>query len=86
MTNDAITTKLMCDNDAAVKIAKDNSAKKQTRHSDQEFFYVNEQLHWKRLAVKWVPTNAQLADMMTKALGRLAFERILSSLKLLAPG
>ena len=86
MTNESIVPTLMCDNDAAVKIAKDNSANKRTRHSEREYFYVNEQLHRKRLAIEWVPTNHQLADIMTKALGPMPFERILASLHMSAPG
>jgi hypothetical protein len=70
----------MCDNNAAVKISKDNSANKRTQHSKQEFFYVNKQLHQGRLEIEWVPSQQKLADIMTKALGPLPFERILASL------
>jgi hypothetical protein len=42
MTKHVATPTLMCDNDAAVKISKDNSANKRTQHSEREVFYVNE--------------------------------------------
>lgn len=58
-----------------MKIAKDNTANKLTQHSDRESFYVNEQLNKKSLYIKWVPTAQQLANVMTKALGPLTFER-----------
>jgi hypothetical protein len=85
MTEHVTTPTLMCDNDAAMKISKDNSANKRTCHSEQEFFYVNEQVHRRCLDIKWVPTQQQLTDIMTKALGPLPFERILASLNMLAP-
>jgi hypothetical protein len=85
MTEHVTTPTLMCDNDAAVKISKDNSANKRTRHSESEFFYVNEQVHRRRLDIEWVPSSEQLADIMTKALGPLPFERILASLNMSCP-
>ena len=86
MTNQIITPTLMCDNDAAVKISKDNTANKRTRHSEREIFDVNEQLNRRHLAIECFPTDAQLADIMTKALGPAPFERILTSLKMSTPG
>jgi hypothetical protein len=82
MTKHVTTPTLMCNNDAAVKISKDNSANKRTRHTERECFYVNEQIYCRRLAIEWVPTQQQLADIMTKALGPLPFEMILASLNM----
>ncbi|PLW22028.1 hypothetical protein PCASD_12473 [Puccinia coronata f. sp. avenae] len=86
MTEHVATPTLMCDNDAAVKISQDNSANKRTRHSEREVFYVNEQIHRRRLDIEWVPSQQQLADIMTKALGPLPFERILACLNMSSPG
>jgi hypothetical protein len=82
MTKHVTTPTLMCNNDAAVKISKDNSANKRTRHTERECFYVNEQIYCRRLAIEWVPTQQQLADIMTKVLGPLPFKRILASLNM----
>ncbi|PLW34986.1 hypothetical protein PCANC_19777 [Puccinia coronata f. sp. avenae] len=86
MTEHVATPTLMCDNDAAVKISQDNSANKRTRHSERKVFYVNEQIHRRRLDIEWVPSQQQLADIMTKALGPLPFERILACLNMSSPG
>ncbi|PLW36803.1 hypothetical protein PCASD_13226 [Puccinia coronata f. sp. avenae] len=80
------TPTLMCDNDTAEKISKDNSANKCTQHSKRKVFYVNEQIHQHRLDIEWVPSQQQLADIMTKALGPLPFKRILASLNMTSPG
>ncbi|KNZ47042.1 uncharacterized protein VP01_6721g1 [Puccinia sorghi] len=48
-----ITPQFMCENNMHVKISKDNTANKRTRHSDRKFFYVNEQLNKKSLYIKW---------------------------------
>jgi hypothetical protein len=86
MTEHVATPTLMCDNDAAEKISKDNSANKCTQHSKRKVFYVNEQIHRHRLDIEWVPSQQQLADIMTKALGPLPFKRILASLNMTSPG
>jgi hypothetical protein len=86
MTKHVPTPTLMCDNNAAVKISKDNWANKCTCHTKQECFYVNKQIHCRCLAIEWVPTQQQLANIMTKALGPLPFERILASLNMSSPG
>jgi hypothetical protein len=85
MTKHVTTPTLMCNNNAAVKISKDNSANKCMQHTKRKGFYVSEQIHCWRLAIQWVPTQQQLADIMTKALGPLPFERILASLNMLSP-
>jgi hypothetical protein len=77
----------MCDNNAAVKTSKDNSTNKRTQHScKRNCFYINKQIHRCCLDIEWVPSQQQLADIMTKALGPMPFERILASLNMLSPG
>lgn len=64
---------LLCDNTSAVHVSGDNSANKRTRHAEREYYYINEQLFKKKVNLKWIPANEQLADVLTKALGPLKF-------------
>jgi hypothetical protein len=74
------TGHLHCDNQAAVKVSTDDSANKRVRHVDREFFLTNQSLHRKETSLVWVPTQDQLADVLTKALGREPFERLRSAI------
>ncbi|PLW36223.1 hypothetical protein PCANC_20397 [Puccinia coronata f. sp. avenae] len=69
------TGHLHCDNQAAVHVSTDDSANKRVRHVDREYFLTNQSLHRKETSLVWVPTTDQLADVLTKALGREPFER-----------
>jgi hypothetical protein len=69
------TGHLHCDNQAAVRVSTDDSANKRVRHVDREYFLTNQSLHRKETTLVWVTTKDQLADVLTKALGREPFER-----------
>lgn len=64
---------LFCDNTSAIHVAKDNSSNKRTRHTDREFYYVNEQLFKGTVTLHWVDSKSQKADILTKALGPQPF-------------
>jgi hypothetical protein len=60
---------LLCDNKAAVHISSDCGTRKEHRHVDREFHVINELLYLKKVRLEWIPTDRQLADIFTKALG-----------------
>jgi hypothetical protein len=65
-----------CDNQAAVKVSKDDSANKRTRHTNREFYITNDALFKGLIKLIWVPTDKQLADVFTKSLGPDAFRKM----------
>jgi hypothetical protein len=71
---------LHCDNQAAVRVATDDSSNKRTRHTDRDFYITNEALFKKLIELKWVPTAKQLADIFTKSLGPEIFARVRDNL------
>jgi hypothetical protein len=73
---------LHCDNQAAVRVATDDSSNKRTRHTDRDFYITNKALFKKLIELKWVPTIHQLADIFTKSLGPEVFKRLKQSLVL----
>lgn len=74
------TPLLLGDNKLSVHVSKDNSANKRTRHTDREFYYINEQLYKKNVDIEWIPGTQQLADTFTKSLGPLKFREARDSL------
>ena len=75
---------LLCDNQAAIRVSVDDSANKRVRHVDREFYLTNQALYKKKTELIWVPTKEQLAEILTKALPRDAFEHF--RLKILSGG
>lgn len=67
---------LLCDNASAIKVATDDPSNKRTRHTDRDFFITNEALFKGQTAVQWIPSGDQLADILTKPLGRECFGRL----------
>ncbi|MBW0465926.1 hypothetical protein O181_005641 [Austropuccinia psidii MF-1] len=62
---------LLSDNKTAVGISTDSMNRKQTRHLIRDFNIINEYVATRKLALRWVSTNKQLADIMTKPLGNV---------------
>jgi hypothetical protein len=59
---------LICNNKAAIKVGKDNSSNKRTRHTEREFYITNQALFEERAILEWVASEGQIADILTKAL------------------
>lgn len=71
---------LLGDNTSSVHVSSDNASNKRTRHADREFYYINEQLHKKKVDLVWIPTDEQQGDVFTKVLGPLKFRNAQESL------
>ena len=64
--------KIFCDNQSAVKIGCQEASNKRTHHVEREFYVTNQALFEKKTTLSWVPGKDQLADVLTKALGKAA--------------
>jgi hypothetical protein len=58
-----------------VKIGCKESSNKRTHHVEREFYVTNQAMHEKKTSIKWIPGTEQLADVLTKALGKGAHEK-----------
>jgi hypothetical protein len=59
---------LICNNEAAIKVGKDDSSNKRTRHTKREYYITNQALFEEKATLTWVATEKQLANILTKSL------------------
>ena len=67
---------LFCDNKNAVALSKDESHGKASKHIDIRYHWIQERVQLHHLKVVWIGTMEMLADIFTKALGPVIFEKL----------
>jgi uncharacterized membrane protein len=77
---------LVCDNELAIKVSKDDSSNKRTRHTEREFFITKQALFEDKASITWTPTDKQLADILTKALSPEKHETFATQMMGTLPG
>ena len=75
-------TTICADNEGGIFIASNPVQERHTKHIDVRYHYVRDLLEQKRIDTIWVPTNDNPADMFTKNLGHIKFEKFRSMLGL----
>jgi hypothetical protein len=65
--------KLMVDNKSAITLSKNPVHHDRSKHIDTKFHYIRECIEERKIDVVHVGTDGQLADIFTKALGRVKF-------------
>ena len=61
-------TPVYCDNTSAIRLGRDEKAIHRTKHLRAQFYFCHEQVQNKVLDIKYINTNDQLADYLTKPL------------------
>ena len=79
------TTQLLCDNDAASRLAEDHVWHSHTKHIRVKYHYTRELVDSGDVVVKRVGSKDNLADILTKPLSRPDFQRLCHYLGIRAP-
>lgn len=65
---------MLCDNTTAIQFAKDPKFHRKTKHIKRRYHFVRDAVKMKEVAIKYIPTNKMIADLLTKPIPRDAFK------------
>ena len=74
------TTLINEDNQGAIELSKNAKHHERTKHIDIAHHFVRERVASNEIAVSYCPTNEMVADIMTKAIPRVKFQKFRSAL------
>ena len=72
--------KMYCDNKAAINISHDPVHHDQTKHVEVDKHFIKEKVEDGTICMVYVPTNKQVADVLTKTLSRRSFKQLINKL------
>lgn len=70
------------DNQSCIRVAEEPRDSRRMKHVDIKFNFIRELVQEEKISVKYIPTDQQLADIMTKGLPSAAFARLRDELGL----
>ena len=67
---------MKCDNNGAIKNAENEFQHKRAKHVDIKYHHIKEEIECGRVKADWVSTENNVADILTKPLGKHAHARL----------
>jgi KUP system potassium uptake protein len=64
------------DNQGTIALVQNHRFSDRSKHVDTRYFFIREHITDGNFAVEYCPTDLMVADIFTKALGRVAFQRL----------
>lgn len=74
------------DNQSAIALSKNPVFRDGSKHIDTRFHFIRECIDGNTIMLKYTWTEHQLADILTKALGRVRFQELLARIGVLEVG
>ena len=75
-SNEVSIARLMVDNQSAITLSKNTGHHNRSKHIDTRYHFIRECVEEKKIEIRFVRTEDQLADMFTKALGIQKFHEM----------
>ncbi|QRW26323.1 Gag-Pol polyprotein/retrotransposon [Rhizoctonia solani] len=73
-------TALLTNNQSSIALAKNPSNHQNTKHIRVKYHFIRELIAFKEIELKFIPTNEQVANVLTKPLGRLKFPKFITDM------
>jgi hypothetical protein len=71
----SLPTTLYCDNQGAIRLSKDSTFHGRTKHIDVHFHFIRQTVASGNIKLVYIPTEDMTADIFTKSLARVKFEK-----------
>jgi hypothetical protein len=81
ITKQRIVPHLMIDNQAAIAMSKNNIQHARAKHIDIRYHYIRDLVMNNEITIEYCASNDMIADIMTKPLGRILFEKFREKLR-----
>ena len=78
------STQILCDNQGAIALAKNPTHHSRTKHIDVQHHFIRERVEDEVIELKYVPTQAMVADVLTKSLGKPQHQNLIEKMGLRA--
>lgn len=80
----AEATKILCDNQGCIALAKNPTHHSRTKHIDVQHHFIREKLESGEICLEYCPTEDMVADVLTKALAREQHHMLTTSMGLVS--
>jgi len=81
--NLSLPSNLYCDNQGAICLSKDATFHGRTKHIDVHFHFIRQIITSGNIKLIYIPTEKMVADIFTKSLARVKFERFRADLNVM---
>ena len=79
----SLPTTFYCDNQGAIRLSTNATFHGRTKHIDVHFHFIRQTISSGHISLVYVPTGGMTADIFTKALDRVKFERFRTNLNVM---
>lgn len=76
MNKEMLSMTLIVDNKSAIAVLKNHVFHNRSKHIETKFHFIRTCLEEKKMELDFISSENQLADLLTKSLGRLKFEEL----------